>query len=587
MLPNARLEIDRPSDAFDEDLTTGEFSLPIEIPWTENNRIILGFSERIENFTSQKILSWVCDVYEYGYPAMLNASVNLLGKEGMLTYNTGRFTANISASRGQFGNSTKGKTLKDFKYAENITWAGYDSRQFATRHAKGQFPALHFMAFAPVVIQEYFDTSKNYYGEFLVGDTVNNLISTGAGSNDWVFGRPLSDAPSTATSPGHVEHVDYRTVPFFKAKFILKQLITELGYSVEGAVLNSPLLDDLYIFNSRSIENYDFSLKVDNNRKIIISNHLPDIPAVDFLRGMFKFLNVFPTFPGGLNMVLNDRSLFIARKDILDVSKDVLNLFSAECTPVEEQGGYTLDYEMDGDDQYFSEAVREIDDKTIVGNVNIRTQLATFTINRPFTTDDLVYVEAENMYYSYADTEDGIKLWNAYAEKLHPLKVGNGSRAVSIGAGTLATYMELDEASGLYRRFSKLCTRQQGCYINNKGTLVKSAFSLRFFFIKNHVIGGNSYPVSFNHRTNTAGTEMTPLSLALQGSKCLGELHKPWQDMQNHPEKYTLTLAANRKLLNALEVNNMIMVNNVVLLPVSTSLAIPMQATIKVQAVPL
>lgn len=587
LVPGTRLDIDRPMDAFDEDLTSGEYSLPIEIPWTENNRIILGHSERLENFIAEKVNSWICDVYANGYPELLNASINLLSKEGLISYSSGKFTANISASKGQFGSLTKGKSLKDFKYGETITWAGFESREFATRHAKGLIPGLNHLAFAPVVIQEYFDTSKNFFGEFLAGDTVNNIVSTGGGSNDWVFGRTLSTGSSTATEPGHVEHIDFRTVPFFKVKYILQQLMANLGYVLQGAALDSAILDDLYIYNTRSIEDYDFGIKVDKNRKIIVSDHLPDIPVVDFLRDTFKFLNVYPVFSGGLTVDLKDRASFVRQKNILDVSKEIVSDFSADYTPVEDQGGYTLDYEADSEDGYFSEAVRDINDKTFVGSVNTLAQLATFNIGRPFTTEDIAFVESENLYYIFADIDGATFLWNAYADRLHPLVIGNGNRSVSLGAGTLATYLELDENTGLYRRRSKLASRQQGCYINNKGSLINRPFSLRFFYIKNHVIGGNSYPVSFNHRTNTAGTEMTAYSLALQGEKSLGAMHKPWQDMQNHPEKYTISLQANRKLLNDMADNNMIMVNNVVLVPRSVNLSIPLSDTLKVQVVPL
>jgi hypothetical protein len=586
LLPNTRLEIDRPTDPFDEDLSSSEFSLPIEIEWTENNKKIFGFSERMENFLLEKVNSWICDVFD-GYPELINASINLLEEQGSITYDKGRFTANVSAARGQFGTQARPKYLKDFSYGPEITWLNDESRVFATKHAKGLVPGMTHFAFAPVVIQEYFDTSKNYYGEFLAQDTVNNLISTGVGTNDWLFGRPLSDTPTIPSAPGHAEHVDYRTIPFFKLKYILQQLIQQLGYTIAGTALETAILEDLYIYNTRSIEDYDFSLKIDKNRKIIPGNHLPDITVVDFLRNSFQFLNVYASFPGGQVIELKQRSNFMDTRRILDVTAICVKEFSSQYVATEDQGGYTLDYEHDGSDAYFSEAVRDISDKTFVATVNVRTQLGTLNIGRLLTTEDIALVNSENLYYRVADATVSPVLWSAYAEKLHPLVVGNGNRTVSTGAGTLATYIELDEPSGLYRRFSKLASRQAGCYINNKNILVKNEFSLRFMLIKHQVIGGNSYPVSFNHNTTPTGTAITETSLALQGEKSIGALHKTWQDMQSHPKKYMLQLLADKKLKIDLDQHNMIMLNNVVMVPRMISLAIPLGETVKVEAVPL
>lgn len=587
MLPDTYLSINRPADIFDEDLSTGEYSLPIEIPWTENNKLLFGFSERLENYIPNKVNSWLCDVLADGYPEMLNASINLLNKAGKISYSTGKFTANISSFKGQFGNDVKGKKLQDLNYGPNITWTDYESREFATRHAKGLYPDLSFLSFSPLVIQEYFNTEKNYFGEFLAQDTVNNLISTGAGENNWLFGRPISDTPTIATTPGHIEHVDYRTIPFFKARYILQKVMTSLGYNISGTVLDNPVLDFLYIFNTYSLEDYDFSLKVDKNRKIIIANHLPDMLVVDFLKSIFTFLNSYSGFKGGKQIELRDRNKFIKTRKIFDVSAYLIEDFSSEFIPLEEQGGYQLDYEKDNDDGYFSEAVREIEDKILAGTVNTRDELGTMNIGTQLTTEHIAFVKAENMYYVVADATAIPIVWSAYSDNLLPLKSGNGNKTVTVGAGTLATYIELDDNTGIYRRLNKLASRQPGCYINNKSVLVRNPFTLRFFYIKQQNIGGNVYPVSFNHNTTNNGITITDYSLALNIENSVGSMHKFWQDANTHPEKCTLSLAANRQLLEELSDNTMIVANNVVLVPSSMDFTLPLGSEIKVSGVPL
>lgn len=588
LLPNTVLDIERPSEAFDDEFLNGEFSLPIEIPWTDNNKLVLGFSERLENFINDKTFTWLCDVTANGYPELSGASFNLLSKKGELNYSEGTFTANITSAKGKFGAIIKNKTLRDYNYGPKITWSNYSSREFATRHAKGEFPQLNYLSFAPVVIQEYFDTQKNYYGEFLVYDTVNNIVPTGIGANDWQFGRPLSDNPDTPAAPGHVEYIDYRTIPFFNARFIIKQLLKEIGFAIMGTALESPLLNDLYIFNTRSIEQYNFGTKYDLNRKIVINKHLPNIPVADFLNKIFKFLNVYPTFPGGALIDLKDKSETIRIKNILDVTPFTLNSFTSDYLPEEERGGYTLDYEKDDDDQYWSEAVRDnIEEKTFVGQVFLKSQLDTIATSQPLTTDCIAYVEAENFYYIVSDATASPVKWSAYADRMHPLKYGNGNREVTIGAGTLATYMQLNEETGLYTRINKLASRQQGCYLNNKNQLIERPFSLRMFFIRPQTIAGNTYPVSFNHHTNSLGSTLTQASLALQIPNSLGAMHAYWQNHISNPETVGLELIASKKLMDNIAEHNLIMQNNVAMIPTQVKFSIPLSSTIEIKAKPI
>ena len=85
------------SEIFDEDLSIGEYSLPVTLQWTEINRRILGFAERLENFNTTK-KQWRCDVFEDGFPAMVNAQMTLLEKSGTFSYSNGTFNVSITAN---------------------------------------------------------------------------------------------------------------------------------------------------------------------------------------------------------------------------------------------------------------------------------------------------------------------------------------------------------------------------------------------------------------------------------------------------------------------------------------------------------
>lgn len=584
LAPDTVLETESPTDAFDEDFTVSDFSLPITVPWTDNNRKILGFAERLANYSSTPGY-WECDVYDNGYPEILGGKFFLLSKAGLLNYSSGSFSANITGARGLFGARLKKKKLKDLNFGAPIQFpAGVSSRAFATDVGKGIYPQLDFMSFAPIVFEDFFnENNAEYNGEFLAEDTVNNQVATGLGPNDWEFGRTSPTSSSTALAPGTEEYIHYRTIPFFKLRWVLTKVMENLGYQLEGGIMDDEAADNVFLFNNLAIEKYNLATYTDINQEINPVNHLPDMEVTEFLRRAFFFYNIYPTFPEANKIVLKQRNTYLQLRRYTDITSRCLNTFNSAYRDAADGRGYVLDYEHDGEDGYFGEHVKELEGKKLVATVNLKPELNALTFPFALDTNSIAFVTAENMYYSVADATVIPVVWEVFTENLLPQKVGEGTRQVSLGMDTLCQHITL--IAELQTATNKLATRQAGSYYTNSGSFVASPFGLRVFFIRNLSAEGKQWPVSHNHHTDKNGLLIEPRSLSIQGNKGMGELHQTWQNSKDGLETHTLKITFDKKLQSQMQTDNKLMLDNIALIPTSTRRSIPAGNTVEVDVI--
>lgn len=578
--PDTSLQMESLTEIFaDEEENAGDFSLPVDFPWTENNRRKFGFTERLENFGTKED-SWRCIVYDSGFPELPNAKLTMLEKSGNFSYSRGKFSASISGNKGLFGSAIKNKNLRDLALGGAIRYTT-SSRQFAENVMKGVFPSYAYLAFAPVAIEKFIDDGRpDYSGEFLAKDTVNTVVNSGGGADDWSFANPAG-----------ANAYDYRTIPFFKLKYVLRKIFEESGYTLSGAFIDEAGFDDLVIFNNYSLEYYDPATGTDYNRNLVPANHMPNLPVADFLSGFFSFFNLYPDFTGATNDIkLYYKKASLTDKRILSLNDICSNEFSAA---YQEQGaadGYKINYVWDSNDQYYSDRVKEdiAKDKTITGTVATFGALEAYNIGRSLTTDDLVYVEAENMYYQVADATSTPKKWDAHAERLNGYKTGAGETSVDVNMSTLCSYVEFVPADGLYERRNYVGCRQGGSYVNNKGVRVLNDFGPRIFYIKRLPVGGSNIPVSFNQNRDAGNGRIVPYSLAWQGSDGLAlNFHRVWQSMRLNAEIVKTSVKGSRKALNDLAVNNCCEINNVLFLPYKIERDIPMKGSIEISLIAL
>lgn len=586
--PGAKMQIESLYDIFDEDLSTGEFSLPQDVPWTDNNRMLLGFAERLTNFATRQEF-YECTVYDDYVPEIPVAKFRILEKSGAFTYRRGKFSATISGSKSIFGSIIKNKRLRSFYFGGIIAWQDKESRKFAEDVMKGLYPQYDYLGFAPVAIENFYVKDRpDYSDEFLAGDTVNYLIKTGNGIDDWTFNRVNPDNTAAAVANNSPLRVDYQTVPFFKWKWVFKKVFEELGYVVTGDVINSTDFDNLFMFNNYGIENYSHTVYQDFNRSIFPSNHMPDITAVEFIKASLDGLNLFPTFKNDREINLQYRVTNVKEKNVLDISslagKDFQSTFEEAST---DSNGFKLTMQWDPADGYKSERAKEITEKVLKGSVAKKADLATFLLAEELTTDHIVYVEAENLYYVVADGTSNPRVWDVYTEKLTDYISGNGERNLEVGLSTLCTYIGFNPANSLQERKNYVGTRQPGSYRNKKNVYVLNPFGLRVFYLQKRVIGGTNMPVTYNHNRDDNNAIIEKFSLSWHGIDGLAQLHIAWQNLRTKVEVVKTTIQIDQKVLADLKTFNKVQINGVQFLPYKNIRTIPLESEMEIRIVPL
>lgn len=574
--PGTVLQMESLFPAFDEDLSTGEFSLPTDFPWTDHNRRLMGYAERLENFNKRE-KSWRCIVYDNGFPELPQAKLTMLEKSGTFAYTRGKFSASVSGNKGLFGSLVKNKTLKNLALGGPIIYTGSESREFATDVMHGVYPQYNYFSFAPVAIESFFDTSRpDYDGEFLAADRVNYLEIAGS---DFSFKNPTGSTRAA-----------YRTVPFFNLKFVLRKIFEENGFTISGDFLDDPEFDNLVIFNNYALENYAPTTGIDYNAQLLPSNHMPNVLIKDFLSALFTLYNFYPDFEGGVNEVkLHYRKKNLAERKILNLNDICDRKFSSE-NEDEDSNGYKVEYNWDSADSYVSDRVKDDieKEKTIAGSVARFEDLETFDIGRVLTTDDIVYVVADNLYYMIADATVTPIKWDVFAERMNAYQSGEGDRSVSIPLSTLCTYVEFNSDDGIYEKKDCVGTRQPGSYINNRGVRVLNDFGLRLFYIKMQTRSGVSVPVSFSNNRDADNNRIVRYSLALQGEDGIAEnFHTLWQAMLEKKEVIKTNIIASQKVLTDLGNNNCEEINGVLFLPYKLQRTIPLGSTMEISLVPL
>lgn len=595
--PGSTLDMESDADIFDEDLSTGEFSLPIDIPWTEHNRRLTGFAERFQNRSvtqSPVTLSlskgkgdFKAVVYDSGFPELPSARLTIIGKDGNFSYNKGKFSATITGTKGLFGSQVKNKYLTDLQLGGKITFET-DSRTFAEGLMKGAFPQYDYITFVPVAIENFFDTSRpDYDGEFLAKNCVNNVVLSGSGPDGWTFGRPTAEDPTVAAAAGTAEYADYRTIPFIKTKYVLRKIFEEFGYKVSGEILDSPDYDNLTTYNNYAIENYAPS-HFDFNRSIYPGNHVPDILIIDYLKGLLPFFNIYPVFTGDNEVQLIFRKNLKKEKKIFSLNGLCSELFTSTIEDQASSNGYKLAYNWDKDD-YYSDRIKDLKDKILTVTVTRKADLNGIAAMVPetLTTDHIAFVTAENMYYQVADaTSDPVK-WDAYAEALNDYTEGNGDRSVDIPISTLCTYVELQEESGLYVNRDYVGTRMAGSYINNKGVLVKNDCPNKIFFAKRRINSSNVLvPFSYNHNRDSDNNAIEPFSLAWTPADGMAAtFHKEWQQIKQNQENVKTSIKADRRILKSIADSNFLEVKGCLYLLSKSEKTIPLKDTMDVELV--
>jgi hypothetical protein len=579
-----QLQIEALSEIFDEDLSIGEYSLPITIPWTENNLKLTGFANRIKNY-SRGAVYFEIDVYANGLPELQRAKLTIQEKSGSLSMQRGSFTATISSTKGLYGSLIKNKKLADLKLGGIINFeTGYNCREWATARMQGLFPDYHYVGFAPVAMEDFFDTNRtDYAGEFLVKDTVNYAMATGSGADDWKFARPSSADPSVSADEGEAEFMDYRTVPYLKVKWLLQQCFAEFGFTVTGEFISSADFDSLYLFSNYSIDNFAQPLYNDLTNNIDPAKLVPDISIKDFIKNLCKTLGMYPVFGNNNVVQLRYRKNTLNLQNTADVTAYIGSEYSSTAAEDADTDGYSIAYAFDSNDGMVNDRVFD-DTKTVAATVTLVSDLDTLSLTGGMSTDTIVLVTSVNRYYRVADATGSPILWDAIADRLNAYKIGNGERTIELPVSTLCSYIVKNVSTALDEPQGYLGCRQRGSYINNRGIRVTAPMGLRMFYISKRNIGGALVPYSHYHNRDEANNKILPYSLSLISDEGLvSSFHKRWEDIRQGAEIIKTTINLDRRIYDTLMAKDMWIALGIYYLPYRMERTLPLDGTAQVE----
>ena len=585
----ASLDMELLTELFDEELTLGDYSLPITIPWSDHNKKILGFIEILNTLPTTEQIYWRCDVWSDGIVEMLDAKLSLLEFDGSFNYEKGTYNFSIAGTKGLFGSQSAKKTLQDiFSPGDKITYTT-PTREFATSVMKGDIDQYPYMRFAPVAIIDFFDTQRpDYNDEFLPLDMVNNIVLH---DSTWSFDRPSVADTSIPAVDGTAEYADHRSIPFFTYKWILQKLFAKFGYTVQGEWMNDAAWDDTVMFNNFALEKYN-ATHHDINREIDIKLHLPKKLIGTFLRDLRFLFNLKFSWKNGKVVSIDYRISSLKSNECMEATKLASRAFKATVTDYREKG-FTLSFNFDNNDGYYSERIKDIDEKLVVATVNTFGELATLDIGRAVEYNELVYVAAENQYMAYSNGA-GINGWEYFSERLMPFLPSSSSSLSGPGArpgdykfetgiAPMVTYVLYDEV--LDKLVNKDCVAAQmkGSYYNKKYNRVHNDFDTRIFFIKNIVTGGLAVPKSFVNNRDAINTIRVPKSLTWYGPDGLYEyVYKDWFAFLENTKKITAFLSLNKMSYDQFRTKAKIRIDGTVYLPANATLQIPLKDVISV-----
>lgn len=559
LLPNTVLSMESIMPAFDDELEQGEFSLPINIPMSDRNRVFMGFPE---NLNSEHVIDqWRCDVYSQGVLILSDANLRILSHEGRFDHLNGTYSCNISGTKSLYGKAIKGKKLTDLELGGSVTWdIAIDSRTFAKNvmsdTAYDQYKDR--FVFVPVVMQDYFDTTRDdYNNEKITNNTVNNIVANPAFVDGWDFG--VDDGTSGLIPSSTAGYEMHRSIPFFKLRYVVEQCFKEHGWNVSGSFFTMPDMDRLLVYNTCSLEKYDPLFPVETGRVLIPSNHVPDISIYEFLKRLQNGFNLKIIFSENNTVHINLRENITQNNAIKDFSdKAIVNYNQAQRNPIYENG-FTLKYELDARDAYWSDRVKDAKDFNLVATVNLFSDIAGLTLSG-LDSSSIIFVQNENYYYIYNEITT---IFEPYCEELWEYKSGKGEINYTAGFAPLCEHYDID-SGGVWLKMNKVAARQQGCYFNSKYQLVKNEFGLRLFFWRGE--STDSYtdlPRSYSHCFNANGDQIGSLSLAWKHE--LGLYTQRWESWITRM-KYSWDIKAQLLLsindLSTLSERDIIQINN-------------------------
>lgn len=580
LTPGVKVSLEELMPAFDRNLEQGLFSFPIEIPFTPNNMTFFNNLQNMNSLSSTIPEFWRCDLIEDGIAELVDAKLKLLNHKGRWDNTDGSFNGIITGAKGLFGSVIKGKTLRDLELGGLITWSSaMDSREFAKHVMDGNEPSIaERLAFIPVRMEDFFDeTSDSYANEVIGNNIVNNIILNVGFSNGWIFGKNATI--NTKVNKGVATYEEYRTVPFLKLLFVLKQIALEHGYTLGGNFFTYPDLDKVTLFNNRAIEKYDVPFSLDVNTEIDPRNHVPEIRIVDFLIAIQNTFNLKVDFFTNNRIELNFNHKILVSSSVTDYTSNAVSIYDESVRHEAFENGYKLGWVYDSNDGLPSEKNKKLSELNVIATVTLYAEIAGLSFGFPLEDKHYILVTAENYFYNY---NTSAATWKPVFENNDELQIAKGVEDIKPNVSTLCSCYAADGT-----RLNMVGTRQRGSYWSNTRALVTFEFGLRLFFSGKTTSGSyTDLPISFNHNYDAAGYKLASFSFNWHTPEGMYSLfYKVWLLMLMESWLIKAKLQLNRVNLSVFKSTDLLTINGTLFVKRKQAYTLPLNQPVTVELV--
>jgi len=400
---NYQVNIDLVSPLFSDIIGYGSTSLKFTIPNNQHNRQRLQQIDALQK--SGATYSQDCEIYLVGSPwreAKLNTE----------SVSPRSFTISLDISESKVARELSENNIRDFTYTIDTVTAGADEAEtsenvftWAGNIALGNFAKdYHFF---PI-------QNGNMHEDTLVVTGTSDYINYWHNNQFW-------DGPSYFANFGDAGIMNL--IPFPKLKAVLEQALAEIGYTLADTLFTTDdELIELVIYNNVTL---NISAAYFGN-VINLKNHLPDVNARDFFRGINAMF--------GLAIILSETDSTIKLVDRNTVARDFSNQvdWREKCldyvTSNEGEVNYTFSSEQDPDDRLLSNIQSPTPQNTVAGEVYHFSDLP----GSP-ALGTVYYVAENTAYYRYND----LAAWEFFSYRVESKVVGTGSDAKSTIFSTL------------------------------------------------------------------------------------------------------------------------------------------------------
>lgn len=244
----------------------GSYTLPVTVPDTQKNRVLLGYPERFQrmNKTPRTIDATII--------ALRNMSASLT----VDSITESGYSLTLSVSEGTINNRLGTKKLSDFDFGEEPYASVELLKERLTRAFEGQQISDKYMIF-PLIVG-----SQNN-APYLINYSTINIYTD---PRDYEFYQCTCSEVHDST----VEYVDEITVvnpkgyaisPFLRLRFVLTKLFEEVGFTFDAQTLfTSQQMNNIVILNN--------VVDAIVRGKIVFKQLLPELTAIAFVTAIEK-----------------------------------------------------------------------------------------------------------------------------------------------------------------------------------------------------------------------------------------------------------------------------------------------------------